>query len=106
MLLGNLTLKNRSAMQMRSWGAFFCLIFLAGGLRAQKLIVLTDADLKKEVAKAHQFSYEDQNETFQLKHRFSRLGEMTVALASADQLKNKNFKLKESLPAKWSWKWR
>lgn len=91
---------NRSAMSTRKFGALLVFILLAGGLPAQKLVVLTDADLKNEVAKAYRFSYENNSATFKLKHRFSRLGEMTVALASADQLKNRNFNLKESLPAK------
>lgn len=86
-------------MLMRSWGALLFLLIFSAGIKAQGLVVLTDADLKKEVAKAHQFSYENASQVFQLKHRFSRLGEMTVALASPRQLSNGNFSLKETLPA-------
>lgn len=96
--MGTNVFTNQSAFPLRVLGILFCILWVAPSLSAQKVIVLTDADIKQEVAHAHSFSYDAAKHTFTVKHRFSRLGAMQVTEVKPNQLARTNYTLKSKLP--------
>jgi hypothetical protein len=66
---------------------------------AQKVIVLTNADLAKVVTGTHHYSQKDQSFKLTLKHRLLGVGPVQVSLQKAEQFQNSPFTLKTALPA-------
>jgi hypothetical protein len=68
-------------------------------LSAQKVFVLTNADLGKLITGTHHFSQNDQSFKLILKHRVSGVGNLQVSLQKELQFGKSPFTLKSALPA-------
>lgn len=75
-----------------------CLLWM-GQLRAQKVIVLTNADIAKVVTGTHHYSEKDQSFKLTLKHRLTGIGTLQVSLQKEEQFEKSPFTLKSALPA-------
>ncbi len=78
--------------------AGLCLI-LGGRLAAQKVIVLTNADIAKVVTGIHHYSEKDESFKLTLRHRLSGVGPLQVTLQKEQQFGNSPFTLKTTLPS-------
>lgn len=67
------------------------------GAQAQRVIVLTDADLGKEIASVHRFSDAAPNLTLSLKHRLGAVGPMEIQSVKAGQFGGP-FQISQTLP--------
>ncbi len=78
------------------------LLIFGGQLVAQKVIVLTNADIAKVVTGIHHYSVKDETFKLTLRHRLSGIGPMQVSLQKEQQFGNSPFTLKSTLPAELS----
>lgn len=67
------------------------------GVQGQKVIVLTDADLGKEVASSYRFSESNSSINLTLKHRLGAVGPIEIQSAKAGQFDGP-FQLSQALP--------
>ncbi|MFN8396359.1 MAG: hypothetical protein U0176_17170 [Bacteroidia bacterium] len=66
---------------------------------AQKVVVLTNADMAKVVTATHHYSEKDQSFKLTLKHRIQGVGPVQVSLMKEQQFEKSPFSLKSTLPA-------
>lgn len=75
------------------------LCFLLGvTAKAQKTIILIDADVGSRIESVHQFSFENSEYTFNLKHRLSQSQPLEVRLLRSDKFEVGPYSLEQSLP--------
>lgn len=67
------------------------------GVQAQKVIILTDADLGKEIASSYKFTESANSLTLTLKHRLGAVGPIEIQSAKAGQFDGP-FQLSQGLP--------
>lgn len=91
--------QSRGIVQVRAWFLTVLCLLLARQLGAQKVIVLTNADLTKVVTGTHHYSEKDQSFKLTLRHRLSGIGPVQVSLQKEQQFGNSPFSLKSNLPA-------
>jgi hypothetical protein len=84
-------------VQALIWGALMCL--LATPLAAQKVVVLTAADIGKVVTGTHHYSQKDQSFRLSLKHRIGDQKSWQISLQKETQFDKSPFTLKSTLPA-------
>ena len=85
-------------MAAKSILALLLLTFSLGQAKAQKTIILTDADLGRTIESIHQFSFDASKYTFNLKHRMSSSQPVEVRLLRSDKFEQGPYSLEQELP--------
>lgn len=83
---------------MRVW-LVGVMALLSSVAAAQKVVVLTNADMAKVVTATHHYSEKDQSFKLTLKHRIQGVGPVQVSLMKEQQFEKSPFSLKSTLPA-------